>query len=553
MRVVRTVLWPVLALVAALVSLTAQVGRAVMRIRPKTFALPRVIHFSEHAWVKRGHAKVVAGGREPGLRVLLMNVLRPAMAVAVVVLLLVAALHLGGVDPGYALAITPAALSSKKVELEKLYKELKKTQDEYTGKAMPQNVGEEFDRKSEEALALQTAIETEEKRAARVDRLGSFLDTVSDDVLPPTHSNGGDRRAKGESDVVGYMTVGQAFVNSPEYKRLRELNFPEQMITPVQFENVPLLSGRGVKRAGLLPITQKMIESKAVPTLTDVIRPSQDPEIVSVYTAEERELTIRSLVNVSQTDSNSVEYMVKDTRLTAAAPTAESAQKPEGTMAYSRATAPVRTIAEWIPVTEQQLADVPQLQNLIDVDLRYDVRRVEELEMVWGPGTGEHLLGIMNTPGVAAGRTVGGDTNLDKIRRSMSDVRVVGKSAPDGVGIHPYDWEDIQLLKGTDNRYVWVVVTDDNGSRIWGLRVVETEAMTNELDTVNTTQQRVILVGAFRRGATLWDRMQPQVAVGWINDQFIRNQRTIRGEERVAFGVKRPRAFRYIETVAAAA
>jgi HK97 family phage major capsid protein len=60
-----------------------------------------------------------------------------------------------------------------------------------------------------------------------------------------------------------------------------------------------------------------------------------------------------------------------------------------------------------------------------------------------------------------------------------------------------------------------------------------------------TTNERRLIVGDFRRGAKLWDRQQKAVQIGWINDQFTRNQRTIRVEERVAFGVRRPAAFRY--------
>jgi hypothetical protein len=59
------------------------------------------------------------------------------------------------------------------------------------------------------------------------------------------------------------------------------------------------------------------------------------------------------------------------------------------------------------------------------------------------------------------------------------------------------------------------------------------------------------LVGDYQRGATLWDRERSSISVGFINDQFIRNQRTILAEARAAFGVRRPGAFRKHETQAA--
>lgn len=167
---------------------------------------------------------------------------------------------------------------------------------------------------------------------------------------------------------------------------------------------------------------------------------------------------------------------------------------------------------------------------------------------MYGDGTGENFDGILNDSAVMDARTEGSDTLIDIARRGITDVRRAGYT-PNGILIDPLDWEDVVLEKGSDNRYVWVVVTDGATQRLWAVPVVETEAM--EDFAGNPTEARNMLVGDFQRGATLWDRESASISVGWINDQFIRNQRTILAELRAAFGVKRPGAFRKHETQAA--
>ena len=149
-----------------------------------------------------------------------------------------------------------------------------------------------------------------------------------------------------------------------------------------------------------------------------------------------------------------------------------------------------------------------------------------------------------------SGGTAGGDTLIDIARRGITDVRRAGYE-PNGIVVDPLDWEAIVLEKGSDNRYVWVVVTEGSTQRLWAVPVIETVAMSDFQGV--STEERNLLVGDFRRGATLWDRQTSSVSVGWINDQFIRNQRTILAELRAAFGVKRPGAFRkHITQVASA-
>ena len=177
--------------------------------------------------------------------------------------------------------------------------------------------------------------------------------------------------------------------------------------------------------------------------------------------------------------------------------------------------------------------------------------------MCWGDGVGLNFLGFFNDPLVwACGqmdlvggtRIVAGDTIIDWVRKGITDVRVAGYQ-PNGVLMHPYDWETAYGLKATDNQYIWAIVTEGGVNRLWGVPVVQTEACQDF--TGAETEARNLLVGDFRRAATLWDRMQSAISVGYVDDQFRRNMRTILAELRAAWAITAPAGFRDYETQAA--
>lgn len=431
-----------------------------------------------------------------------------------------------------------------KKSLKDILERMNALQAEYKGKPMPEKEGEEFASLGAEAKAMQD----EAEREVEIKRIEQFSREVPETALPAQRA-GEQKAAQADDEVVGYLPLGAAFTASPEFKQFVANGMPRMegaaRYTVDSFTNVHV------------PLTRKahreLIESKAVATIASLVIP-RDRVADAVRSVEQTRLTIRDVLNVATTTSNMVEYMTVTPSAPAAAMTAESAVKPETTLAMGLATAPVRTLAVTMPVTEQQLQDIPALTNAINVELLYQIGLVEEQELVWGAGTGEHLLGIFNTSGVTAGRTVNGDTIIDQIRRSMTDVSVA-QLQPNAVLLHPLDYESVVLTKGTDGHYLYQVFpAADGGMRVWGLRIVESYAMQKPtIGGGNTVYERRFLVGDFVRGATLWDRQQATIAIGWINDQFVRNQRTIRAEERLAFGVKRPLAFKYRVTQAEAA
>ncbi|MGH8953155.1 MAG: phage major capsid protein [Acidimicrobiia bacterium] len=458
-------------------------------------------------------------------------------------------------------------LEQKKREHHKLATEARKIQEQYRGKEMPVEDGKRFKDLTDEAYDLQIAIE-ELERDAILGGHKKWEDTVPPGGVPIPEDKSNSNGDNGDGlrpEVAAYLSPGQAFIESKGFQDFSGAGFPKGASAHHTFQSG--LFGRDM----LIPLDrklwserQKALETKALPTLgSGVIDPQRVAELIKSF--EFDRLVVRDLVTVGTTTSNVVEFV----RMTSAQPTTATtvsdaltggSTKPESTIAFDVATAPVRTLAVWMPVTEQQLADFGQIRMMIDQFLRFDIMRLEEYQSIWGDGTGTDLLGIMDTPNVTqftrnlsgsigAGSTV---TILDKIRGAMSDVQVLNYE-PNGVIVHPFDFEQLVLQKGSDDHYLrQVFPTEDGQMRVFSLRIVVTNAAESYRDGLGT-HQRVAIIGDFRRGATLWDRMQASVEVGFIDKQFIQNTRTIRAEERVAFAVWRPRAFKWIETVAASA
>lgn len=211
--------------------------------------------------------------------------------------------------------------------------------------------------------------------------------------------------------------------------------------------------------------------------------------------------------------------------------------KPQSSLTFESAQAPVRTVAHYELAHRNVLQDEPQLQSTINNELLYGLRLTEDNQILNGTGTGEDLLGILNTPGVQSYSQSSGpgtDEKQDALRRAATRA-VLAYYDPTGIVVHPYDWEDIELAKGADEHYtVAMNVTVGADARLWRMTVVDSPAIA----------QGTGLVGAFGLGAQLYDRMQANIRIAeQHSDLFVRNAVAILAEQRLALAVKRPESF----------
>ncbi len=274
----------------------------------------------------------------------------------------------------------------------------------------------------------------------------------------------------------------------------------------------------------------------------------------------QRPLRLRDVVTPGTTTSDTVEY-VRVTSVTnnaapvaeattAAAPTApESAgalvnaagggYKPESGLALARVTAPVKTIAHWMPATKRALSDAAQIRTLIDAFLLYGLEEELEDQMIQGDGTGENFEGLANVSGV---QSQAWDTDMfTTLRKAKTKVVKIGRSIPGAFLINPTDQETLDLMQDNEGRYYFGGPSGAGmANPLWNLRVVETEAV----------PQGTAYVGDFRK-AVLWDREQATIQVTDSHlDFFVRNLVAILAEMRAAFGILQPSAFVEIDLTA---
>jgi HK97 family phage major capsid protein len=214
--------------------------------------------------------------------------------------------------------------------------------------------------------------------------------------------------------------------------------------------------------------------------------------------------------------------------------------KPQSSFAFVGEQAPVRTLAHWEAAHRNVLADEPQLRSIIDNELMYGLRLLEDNQILNGDGTGENLLGVLQTPGIQEYAWSDGatlpvvDTKADALRRAAT-LAFLAYYEPTGIVLHPNDWEDIELTKDANGQYLVAVSVAMGGEpRVWRMPVVDTPAM----------EEGTGLVGAFGTGAQLYDREQASIRISeQHSDFFVRNAIVILAEQRLALAVKRPEAF----------
>ncbi|MDP8971213.1 MAG: phage major capsid protein [Actinomycetota bacterium] len=336
------------------------------------------------------------------------------------------------------------------------------------------------------------------------------------------------------------LTLGRAFTESREFKSLLASAPGGQFSEKRRVQSEVF----GVKAL----LTGADHDTSAGAMLQNDYRGMQDP----FY---QRPLTIRDLFAQGQTTSDTIEYvrLLNVTNnaapvpeaTTSAGPTANtttgvlelpagSGIKPESGMTFEKSTTVVKTIAHWIPATKRALSDVAQIRTLIDSFLRYGLEEEFEDQLLAGNGVGENFLGLANVSGIQTEPApLAGENVFHNTRRARRKVRIGGRAIPSAYVFNPIDWESVELRMDANGRFYGNGPFGMGPQTLWGLPVVESEAV----------PAGTAYVADWRWGV-VYDREQASIQVTDSHaDFFIRNLVAILAEMRAAFAVLRPQAF----------
>jgi HK97 family phage major capsid protein len=243
---------------------------------------------------------------------------------------------------------------------------------------------------------------------------------------------------------------GQQFIESQSFKDAVSSGILNNNRNRVEFA-VPLQKG-----TPMLAAQQKALVYSGTGVGGSLIRNDMRPGYLDLL---QRQVVITDLIPTTPTESDTIEYVRETTFTNSAAFTAEatattgtSGTKPESALVFDTQTAPVKTLAHWIPVTNKMLSDAPGMRGIINSRLLLGLDLALESQIIDGDGTGENLTGILRTAGILIESAGSSNNTMDAVFRGRTQVMVTGLARPNGVVMHPNDFQQIRLARENAHR-----------------------------------------------------------------------------------------------------
>jgi HK97 family phage major capsid protein len=261
--------------------------------------------------------------------------------------------------------------------------------------------------------------------------------------------------------------------------------------------------------------------------------PQQMPGVIS---GDFKPLTIRQLFRAIPVSTNMVNSLREASWTNDAAEVSQGAAKAESDITFEQYNVPITTVAHWIKVSNQLLADAPAIVSYIDSRLRDGLAQRIDAQLLNGNGTSPNLSGLTDSGNFTAYTATSSDLLFDAINRAKYALWAKGYT-PDAVIVNPADWAAAERTReGTGSgMYLYGIPGTIANVNPFGVRIVMSSNMT----------QGKFAIGAFDAACALYNRQGAVVEMGYVNADFTNNLVTIRAEERLGLGVEKPSAILY--------
>lgn len=252
-----------------------------------------------------------------------------------------------------------------------------------------------------------------------------------------------------------------------------------------------------------------------------------------------RAVHIRSLIPNGTTDAQTIRFPKESAYTDNAAATAQGSTLGQSDFDITATSVNVEKIGTFMRITEEMLADTPQLTSYLSARVPSKVLSKEDEEILSGDGSSPNLSGL-RTDGTAFTTSSGGQfyqaiesaNEYDVLIVALNQLALLNYQA-DSIIVNPTDFHKIVLLKSTANEYLKNQVIQGIQPAINGVPITLSTAM----------PAGKFLVGNLAQATQLWIRDGLGVEFSRedstnFRDGFV----TVRAQERAALTTYQPNA-----------
>ena len=250
----------------------------------------------------------------------------------------------------------------------------------------------------------------------------------------------------------------------------------------------------------------------------------------------EMPMGVIDVISKGTTDSN-MEYMIPKSFTNNAAEWTPGTVKAESDEAWDKDEASLFTLAHHMPISKHTAFHYGQLESIIKNDLMYGLK-LKEADALLNLDNGTTKKGILKKTGIQTYENAAGDTVVDSIRKMKTKSWMATGMMPTHLAVHPLVTEHLDLMKDANQRYMLINV---NG-KVWGLPVVEDVNLVT--DPSSDAKYGALMFNA--NAATWYTSEADALSIGFVNDQFTRNEYTLLAEGEHLITVQRPKSFVYM-------